>query len=134
MANQLPVMGELETRVLRLVLEHQPCSERSIWDIVRRERDVTRTTVLKTFQRLEAKGAIRRRPGSSPILWETRIEKQNALRQLIRRFVDHVLGGSAEPLAAYLAEQDDLSTSDIAALQRIARKMAQGESAKGPKE
>lgn len=124
MARSLPPLGELEARIVQLVLDHQPCSERSLWDLVRQERDVTRTTVLKTIQRLETKGVLRRLPRTSPILWESTAEKRHVLRELVKRFVDGVLGGSAEVLAVYLTGHDDMTASDVAALKRIARKVA----------
>ena len=48
------------------------------------------------------------------------------LPALIRRFVEQVLGGSAEPLVAYLADEDAgrLSSKDLATLRSIARKIA----------
>jgi len=55
MARDVPTLGELEIRVLRLVWEHQPCTERQISDLIQADREVARTTVLKTMQRLEGK-------------------------------------------------------------------------------
>src|SRR5262245_52051437 len=51
MAKELPSLGELEIRVLRLVWQQQPCTERQITDAIQQERSVGRTTVLKTIQR-----------------------------------------------------------------------------------
>lgn len=120
---EIPTLGELETRVLQLVWEHQPCTERQIWDEVQRERAVARTTVLKTIQRLEAKKLLIRQSGVGPILWRSAIERSRAVPEFVRRFVDGVLGGSAEPLVAYLAGQKQLSAKDVAALQKIADKL-----------
>ena len=53
-------LGEFEMQVLRLVWQHQPCAERQISDLVQQQRPVARTTVLKTMQRLEAKGLLPR--------------------------------------------------------------------------
>jgi BlaI family transcriptional regulator, penicillinase repressor len=119
----IPTLGELETRVLQLVWEHQPCTERRIWDEVQRERSIARTTVLKTIQRLEAKELLVRQQGEGPILWRSAIEQSRAIPEFVRRFVDGVLGGSTEPLVAYLAGQKELSAKDVAALQRIAEKL-----------
>src|SRR5215472_7982621 len=93
MAKEVPSLGELEIRVLRLVWEHQPCTERHISDLIQADRDVARTTVLKTMQ------------------------------ALVRRFVDTILGGSADPLVAYLADAGRLSGGDLEALRTIARKL-----------
>lgn len=123
--NEMPTLGELEARVLQLVWDHQPCTERQVWDLVQQERVAARTTVLKTIQRLEAKGLLARQENSGPILWRAAIEQRRALPEMVRRFVDGVLGGSAEPLVAYLAGQKELSPKDVAALRKIAEKLGE---------
>jgi predicted transcriptional regulator len=123
MARELPSLGELEMRVLRLVWQQQPCTERQITDVIRQERALGRTTVLKTIQRLEAKGLLARLPGTGPVQFRASIQEQKVLPALIGRFVEGVLGGSAEPLVAYLAGSDKLSAKDLEALRSICRKL-----------
>ncbi len=124
MAKEPPSLGELEIRVLREVWREQPCTERQIWDLVRKDRTVGRTTVLKTMQRLEAKGLLVRVPGPGKIQFRAAAEERRLLPAIVRRFVDRALAGSLEPLVAYLADSDKLSAKDLAALRAIARKMA----------
>ena len=123
MAKELPSLGELEMRVLRLVWQQQPCTERQITDVVQQERALGRTTVLKTIQRLEAKGLLTRLPGTEPVQFRASIQRQKVLAALIGRFVEGVLGGSAGPLVAYLAGSDKLSAKDLDALRGICRKL-----------
>ena len=47
-------------QVLRLVLSDHPCTDRQITKLVQQDRPVARTTVLKTMQRLEEKGLLKR--------------------------------------------------------------------------
>ncbi len=126
MSESVPSLGEMEMQVLRLVWREQPCTERQITDLVQAHRPVARTTVLKTMQRLEEKGLLARQAGESgPIRYCATVEEQRVLPTLIRRFVDSVLGGTAGPLAAFLADADEgqLSAKDLAALRTIARKI-----------
>lgn len=123
MAKELPSLGELEIRVLRLVWRQQPCTERQITDAIRQERSLGRTTVLKTIQRLEAKGLISRTPGAAPVQFRASVPEQKLLPALIGRFVEGVLGGSAEPLVAYLAGSEKLSAKDLETLRGICRKI-----------
>jgi predicted transcriptional regulator len=123
MAKELPTLGELEIQVLRLIWQHQPCPERQVSDLVVQARSVGRTTVLKTIQRLEAKGLLVRVPGEGPVRFRAAVDENRVLPQLIRRFVNRVLGGSAEPLVAYLAESQRLSAKDVESLRNIARKV-----------
>lgn len=123
MSRKLPTLGELEIAVLRLVWREQPCTERQISDLLQQERPVARTTVLKTMQRLEAKGLLKRLPGESPVRFKAVHDAKRVLPELVRRFVERVLGGQSNPLVAYLADSERLSDEDVAALEDIARKI-----------
>ena len=123
MAKEIPSLGELEIRVLRLVWQHQPCTERVVSDIIQAERDVARTTVLKTMQRLEGKGLLVRVPGEGSVKFRAALDRKRVLPALVSRFVDTILGGSADPLVAYLADSVKLSASDLDSLRTIARKL-----------
>jgi BlaI family transcriptional regulator, penicillinase repressor len=123
MAKELPSLGELEIRVLRLVWRQQPCTERQITEVIQQERSLARTTVLKTIQRLEAKGLLVRLPGEGPVHFRAVIGEHKVLPALIGRFVESVLGGSAEPLVTYLAGSEKLSAKDLQTLRSICRKI-----------
>ncbi|MGE5192827.1 MAG: BlaI/MecI/CopY family transcriptional regulator [Deltaproteobacteria bacterium] len=123
MAKEVPSLGELEIRVLRLVWEHQPCTERHISDLIQADHDVARTTVLKTMQRLEGKKFLVRVRGKGPVTFRAALDRQRVLPALVRRFVDTILGGSADPLVAYLADAARLSAGDLETLRNIARKL-----------
>jgi BlaI family transcriptional regulator, penicillinase repressor len=125
MALSLPSLGEYEIQVLRLVWQHQPCTERQISDLIQKDRAVARTTVLKTLQRLEAKGLLMRVPDETPIRFRAAVEAERLLPALISRFVERMLGGSAGPLVAYLADSQKLPDKDVEALRMIAEKMGQ---------
>lgn len=135
MAEPIPSLGELELQVLRLVWREQPCAERRVTELIQADRPVTRTTVLKTMQRLEEKGLLVREAGGAggPIRYRASAKEESVLPALIRRFVERVLGGSGAPLAAYLADSDGgkLSPEDLDALRKIARKIGEGEEKEG---
>jgi BlaI family transcriptional regulator, penicillinase repressor len=123
MAKPIASLGEFEIQVLRLVWQHQPCTERQISDLVKQERSVARTTVLKTLQRLEAKGLLARAAGEPPIRFRAAIDEKRVVPALIGRFVEGMLGGSPGPLVAYLADSGKLSEKDLKALRAIAQKI-----------
>ena len=127
MAKQPPSLGEFEIRVLREVWRKQPCTERQIWEQLRDERPVVRTTVLKTMQRLEAKGLLARLRGKGPVRFKAVPKESRLLPAIVRRFVDRALAGSLEPLVAHLADSPKLSAKDLAALRAIARKVSDKE-------
>ncbi len=123
MTKELPSLGELEIQVLRFVWQKQPCTERQITELVQKEREVARTTVLKTMQRLEAKGLLNREPGDGPVRFRAALDEERVMPTLIQRFVERVLGGSSESLVAYLADSQKLSAKDMEALRAIARRI-----------
>ena len=129
MTSELPSLGELEIQVLRLVWEHEPCAERQISDLIQEDRSVARTTVLKTMQRLEAKGLLKRVAGESPVQFRAVHKQKKVMPELVRRFVDRVLGGSSNPLVAFLADSENLSAKDVESLQKIAKKIRDAEEA-----
>jgi BlaI family transcriptional regulator, penicillinase repressor len=127
MAKSVASLGEVEIQVLRLVWQNQPCTERQISDLVQQDRAVARTTVLKTMQRLEAKGLLARVPGETPIRFRAVLDENRVLPAMIGRFVDRVLGGSPGALVAYLADSGKLSDKDLTTLRAIAQKIGQAE-------
>lgn len=118
-----PTLGELEVQVLRLVWQQAPCTERQITDCVQQGRAVGRTTVLKTLQRLEAKGFLAREPGDGPVRYVATKAEKPVQRSLIRRFVEGFLGGSPEALVAYLADSEELSAKDLKTLRALAERL-----------
>ncbi len=123
MTQELPSLGEFEIRVLRLVWRQQPCTERQISDLIQQERDIARTTVLKTMQRMVAKGLLIRQKGQGPVRFRAAMDESRVMPALIRRFIEGTLGGSPGPLVAYLADSKKLSPEDLEALRVIARKV-----------
>jgi len=111
--------------VLRLIWQHQPCTEREISNLVQQQRSVARTTVLKTMQRLEAKGLLARVPDESPVRFRAVQDEKHLVPTLVNRFVERVLGGSPGPLLAYFADSGKLSEKDLKTLRAIAQKIAQ---------
>ena len=129
MAKDLPSIGELEIQVLQEIWRQQPCTERQIWDVLREKREVGRTTVLKTTQRLEEKGLLRRINADGPVKFRAVVKPQRVLAQLVRRFVDSVLGGNVDPLVSYLDGAKNLSAKDAQKLTEIAERFSNPEEA-----
>jgi BlaI family transcriptional regulator, penicillinase repressor len=127
MTKSFTSLGEFEIQVLRLVWQNQPCTERQISDLVKQDRSVARTTVLKTLQRLEAKCLLDRVPGEPSIRYRAALDEKRVLPPLIGRFVERVLGGSPGPLLAYFADSKTLSDKDLKALKAIAKKIGSKE-------
>jgi BlaI family transcriptional regulator, penicillinase repressor len=122
-AKSFTSLGEFELQVLRFVWRHQPCTERQISDLVKEERSVARTTVLKTIQRMEAKGLLARVAGDPPIRFRAAVDEKRVMPTLVKKFVERILGGSPGPLVAYFADSHKFSNKDLKTLRAIAEKI-----------
>lgn len=131
MAKELPSIGELEIQVLQQIWREQPCTERQVWDAIRAQRDVGRTTILKTIQRLEEKRLLKRVAGEGPIRFRAAVKPQRVLPQLVRRFVDSVLGGDVDPLVSFLDGASNMSPEDARKLAEIADRFADADAEEG---
>ncbi|MCA9215702.1 MAG: BlaI/MecI/CopY family transcriptional regulator [Planctomycetales bacterium] len=131
MAKDLPSIGELEIQVLQCFWDSQPCTERQVWEAISSDREVGRTTVLKTIQRLESKGLLKRLASKSPVQFKTTVKRHRVLPTLVKRFVDTVLGGASDPIVAYLANANDLSSDDIKTLTELAARSRANHGEKG---
>jgi len=120
----IPSLGELEMQVLQRVWEIQPCTERQVSDQIREVRDVARTTVLKTLQRLESKGILERLPGEGPVRFKAVVERKKLLPQLVRQFVNTILGGSPDPLVAYFADSRQFTSEDLKLLKSMTARLS----------
>ncbi len=69
------------------------------------------------------KGLLARLPGEGPVHFRASVPEHKVLPALIGRFVEGVLGGSAEPLVAYLAGSEKLSAKDLETLRGLCRKI-----------
>lgn len=119
----IPSLGELEMQVLQQVWNLQPCTERQVSDLIRQQRDIARTTVLKTLQRLESKGVLQRLTGDGPIRFKATVDKKKLLPQLVRQFVNTILGGSPDPLVAYFADSRQLTADDLKQLKTLTSRL-----------
>ncbi|MCA9093961.1 MAG: BlaI/MecI/CopY family transcriptional regulator [Planctomycetaceae bacterium] len=128
----IPSLGELEMQVLQQVWDLQPCTERQVSDLIRQERDIARTTVLKTLQRLESKGVLERLPGDGPIRFKATLDKKKLLPQLVRQFVNTILGGSPDPLVAYFADSRQLSADDLKQLKTMTSRLTRDKKTNDP--
>ena len=122
MVKELPTLGDLEIHVLRWIWQEQPCTERTVWEHVRRDRSVGRTTVLKTLQRLEAKGLLIRVKAEGPVQYRAAVDE----RRLLPAIVDAVkttLDKTPPELAADIMEQGIMVTGGGALLAGINRRL-----------
>jgi predicted transcriptional regulator len=126
-------IGERELALLRWVAE-QP-NGTSVGEAAERfgvELGLARSTVQTMLERLHEKGHLRRRRQRGVYRYAPAQSPGELLRALVRSFVAGPLGGSLSPFVAYLAEaeHDELSSEELAALERAVERL-RGRGARG---
>ena len=90
-----------------------------IWDSVRTERDVSRTTVLNLVDRLEKRGWLSRSKDESVFRYQAAVERATAESQLANDFVQEFFSGSAMSMVMSLLGSKPITKADIRKLQQL---------------
>lgn len=90
-----------------------------IWDGVRTERDVSRTTILNLVDRLEKRGWLTRSKDDSVFRYQAVVERATAENQLANDFVKDFFAGSAVSLVMSLLGSKPVTKADIRKLQQL---------------
>ena len=110
-------IGEAEMEVLRCLGESGPQSVRGVAERLEPVRGWTRTTTLNLMERLRAKGHLVREPGEDGIfVYRLARTESGLVRGVVSKFVTEMLGGSIQPLLAYLAEDATPTEAELATL------------------
>jgi predicted transcriptional regulator len=111
-----PNLGRGESEVFRYVAEHCPMTVRETADHFAETKGHTKTTTLNVMERLRSKGFLIRESVDGLYRYSPSQPTAGMMRDLVKDFVDEMLGGSLEPFAAYLAEKPRVSEAEIARL------------------
>jgi predicted transcriptional regulator len=111
-----PRLGRAEGEVLRYIADRHPITVREVAEHFAQLKGHTKTTTLNVMERLREKGFLTREPMEGVYRYSPSQPKARLMRDLVRDFVDDMLGGSLEPFAAYLAEKPPVSEAELARL------------------
>jgi predicted transcriptional regulator len=90
-----------------------------IWDAVRTNRNVSRTTVLNLVDRLDKRNWLKRRKDQGVYRYVTCVERPTAEEQLAVEFVEEFFQGSASNLVMSLLGSKRISKADVESLKRL---------------
>jgi predicted transcriptional regulator len=111
-----PTLGRGESEVFRYIAAHCPITVREAADHFAATKGHTKTTILNVMERLRGKGFLIRESVDGLYRYSPSQPTAGMMRDLVKDFVDEMLGGSLEPFAAYLAEKPKVSEAEIARL------------------
>ena len=115
-------VGRAESEVLRYVADRHPITVREVAEHFAATRGLAKTTVLSVMERLREKGFLTREPGVGGFCYAPTRSKERLMRDLVRDFVQEMLGGSLEPFTAYLAEASPLTRRNLPGFRRSSRR------------
>lgn len=116
-------LGVAESEVLQYIANHYPISVRDVAEQFAVTRGLAKTTILNVMDRLREKGFLTRELIDGIFVYSPTREQSVVLRTQVANFIDSMLGGSLEPFAAYLAEKEDISDTELARLKQIIQKL-----------
>lgn len=116
---KLPKLGELEMELLSFITDHAPITVREAVTQFGEPHGLARTTVLTVMERLRKKGFLKREEHQGVFEYTPCLQKGDLLRNLTKSFAEKVLGGSLDPLVAYLTQDAKLTDEQLNELHRL---------------
>ncbi len=114
-----PHLGPAELELLRFVLDRGETTARQAADHFAATRGHARTTVLKTMERLRAKGKLEREEREGGNVYRATMSRDDLESLVVEDFVQFNLGGSISPLVAFLMRKRGLSESEAAEMRQL---------------
>lgn len=113
-----------ETAILNILWDKQPCSVKTVHEILSKEKDVGYTTTAKQMQRLFDKGMITREPGEGKShLYSAIVSETETKSQLFDRFVENAFGNSVSELVMHALGNERASDQEIEAIRDFIEKL-----------
>ncbi len=97
-----------------------------IWDEIRLQRDVSRTTVLNLVDRLEKRGWLKRRKDQGVFRYAAAVGRELVEAQLAADFVEEFFAGSAANLLMSLLGSRRVSPADLRRLKQLVNEKTSG--------
>ena len=120
-------LGRAESEVLRYIGDRHPITVRDVAAYFAETKGQSKTTLLNVMERLREKGFLTRESVAGVFHYSPAQPKARMMRDLVRDFVDDMLGGSLEPFAAYLTDHPKIDETELARLKAVIAELeAQG--------
>lgn len=116
-----PADGELE--ILRVLWQKGPSTVRTVWDDLRRHREVGYTTVLKQLQSMVKKGMVIRDKSHRAHVFYPRLTEEKTQQQMVGDLIVKAFGGAAEKLVMQALSNQDISDEELADIQKLLDKL-----------
>jgi BlaI family penicillinase repressor len=120
MANsELPSLPEGQREIMEIVWDQGEVSVFEVREILAKNREISRTAVRTTMERLEEKGWLAHRVIGRTHFYRALVSRDVSLGQRIVDIVDKACGGEPERLMVALMEYRGLTTEEIKRIQSL---------------
>lgn len=120
MANSAQRVTDLELMILQQIWEAG--AARTVNQIIERWPEPKKpgyTTVLKTLQKMEAKGVVGHDEDGKRYAYFARVEKEKVADRRLETIIDRMFGGSRISFAQYFIESGDLRPDELEEVKRL---------------
>lgn len=112
--------SEAETRILRVLWAHSPCSVKTIHKLLSTEKSVGYTTTLKQIQRMEDKSMVVREPGEGKSYnYRATVNEAAIKSSLVNRFVKTTFGNSVSGLVMHALGNANPTEAELAEIKKF---------------
>lgn len=111
-----------ELEIMKVIWPLGRATVREVYDELRERRPLAYTTVQTMMNILEAKGHLRKEPGTKAHVYAPVRPQQLVVRSMVHEFVNRVFDGSARPLLVHLLKEKGLTERERKELQRLLEK------------
>jgi predicted transcriptional regulator len=117
--SELPTLPEGQREIMEIVWDQGEVSVFEVREVLARSREISRTAVRTTMERLEEKGWLAHRVIGRTHFYRPLVSRDVSLGQRIVEIVDKACGGEPERLMAALMEYRGLSAEEIQRIQSL---------------
>lgn len=115
-------LTEAEWAIMDVVWENEPCAAGTVQEALAKDKGWAYSTVKTTMDRMAQKGLLKIEKIRNLQLFSSAVSKSNARRGEFRKMLNRAFGGAVGPMMQYLAENEELTDSDIQQLRRLIQK------------
>lgn len=98
------VLGKLEAEVMRVLWQQPAQTVNEVEEILRHKREIARTTVLTTLDRMHRKGYLTREKQGKAFVYSPRYSREEFEREMAQEVLGALLGGLGEPVLSTFVE------------------------------
>jgi len=121
---------DTELEILRVLWTTGPASLGKVYEELRRQREVAKTTVATMLKLMLDKKLVRRQQGPRGYLWSAAVSRRQTAAKMVGKLIAGVFDGSAQRMVAHLVEAGDITEEDLDEMRRMVRKQRRTRSRK----